>query len=133
MPLTSVFSERKTSVTKFSSANVAVSAGPFGTLLGTQLSPMFQSPSTSPVQLALSAKLDSIVRIKISAGKSPVMEVAKLHRSSLTVRVVILICSVCMGLVVVDGSSLRRGNGSRSVYLWDERHWRPIYFSSNRR
>ena len=43
MPLTSVFAEIETLVV-FERANVAISAGPFGTVIGVQLAAVFQSP-----------------------------------------------------------------------------------------
>src|SRR5947207_14251435 len=65
MPLTSVLAERKTSVI-LEDANVAVSAGPFGTTLPVQLvstliPTKFQSPiEVSSSQVAISTNLDSI-------------------------------------------------------------------------
>ena len=43
MPLTSVFAEIETLVV-FETANVAISAGPLGTVIGVQLAAVFQSP-----------------------------------------------------------------------------------------
>jgi hypothetical protein len=43
MPLTSVFTEMETLVV-FERANVAISAGPFGTIIGVQLAAVFQVP-----------------------------------------------------------------------------------------
>src|SRR5438477_6111219 len=87
-PLTSVLVERKILVI-LEVAKVAVSAGPLGTTLPVQLvnpvgrSTKFQSPLRSPTQVPLSAKLDSIVRIKRSADRSRVMEVARMQGSFL--------------------------------------------------
>jgi len=108
MPLTSVSAERKTSVI-LEDANVAVSADPLGITSPVQLvtpnfgSKKFQSPSKGlAFQVALSAKLDLIVRIKTSTGRSQVMEAESMHGSFLAGRLVILICFVFMGSAVMD-------------------------------
>src|SRR6266481_4733535 len=105
MPFTSVLAEIETPVV-LETPKVAVSAGPLGTTLPVQLvnpvSTKFQSPFKLPNQVPLSAKLDSIVTIKINAGRSQVMKAARMHRSFLAGRLVILICFVFMGSAVMD-------------------------------
>src|ERR1043166_726561 len=64
MPFTSTLDESDISV-MFEAANVAVSLGPFGTVLGIQLAAVFQSPLIgSSCQVALPANPACIVRPK---------------------------------------------------------------------
>lgn len=73
MPLTSVFAEMATCVL-FERAKVAVSADPFGTVIGIQLAAVFQSPEWGLCfQVALPAWLAWMKSIKINAPKIPVM------------------------------------------------------------
>jgi hypothetical protein len=107
MPLTSVFAERKTLVVE-ETPNVAVSADPLGTTVPVQLvnpvgrSTKFQSPLKPPNQVPLSAKLDSIGRIKTNAGRSQVMEATRMEESFLVVPSVILLAFVFIASAVMD-------------------------------
>ena len=108
MPLTSVSAERKTLVVA-ETPNVAVSADPLGTTFPVQLvnpvgrSTRFQSPLKPPNQVPLSAKLDSIGRIKTNAGRTQVMEAARMEESFLALPSVILLTFVFIGSAVIDG------------------------------
>src|SRR5437870_79033 len=106
MPSTSVSAEIKTSLV-LEDSNVAVSIDPLGTTSPVQLvnpeglKTKFQSPLKSPSQVQLAAKLDSVVTIKISASRSPVV-VPRMHRSSLAVPFVILPAFVFIDSALVD-------------------------------
>lgn len=68
MLLASVLAERKTPVV-FEMSNVAVSAGPLGTVFGVQLAAVFQSPLVgSSCQVALPATAEPIAKRKSSRG-----------------------------------------------------------------
>src|SRR4030095_6297200 len=72
IPSTIVFDETKTSVV-LEKAKVAISATPFGTVVGVQLVDVFQSPETGLIsQGALPAWLTWMQSIKIKALKIPV-------------------------------------------------------------
>src|SRR5436190_16480387 len=93
MPLTSVSAERETLVI-LDVAKVAVSFGPLGTVIGPQSAAVPQSPPIGlNAQVALPAWLDSIVRIKRSAGRSQAMKGARMQGSFLPDRLAILISS----------------------------------------
>jgi len=103
MPCTTVSAEKPTVVVSEVS-KVAVSPSPLGTVAGVQLSGVFQSPpaSVDPTQVALSAWLDSIIRIKTSAGRSHVAEAARMHGLFLLDRLGVLIWFVFMLPAVMD-------------------------------
>ena len=69
MPATSVLAEIEIAGV-LEASNVAVSAGPLGTVLGIQLVAVFQSPLVGfKVHAALPASAIRLVRIRINAGR----------------------------------------------------------------
>ena len=68
IPFTSVFADRDTAV-RLLMANVAVSAGPFGTVLGVQFAAVFQSPVAGLLfHVALSPKVLLAVESRSSSN-----------------------------------------------------------------
>ena len=72
MPLTAIFAEIETFVV-LERANVAVSAGPLGTVIGVQLAAAFQSPEPGlRSHVALPAWVAWVQSIKVNAPNIPV-------------------------------------------------------------
>ena len=126
MLLTSVFAEIETSVV-CERPNVAISIGPLGTPIGVQLAAVFQSPEIGSRSHWVLIAYVTAGTIKISAGKSQLMEAAGMDESFMTLPTVILLAFVFIllsdhgSLTIADGicEQARVSVGGDKGVCWD--------------